>query len=761
MYSRFDIVWPDTVAAADHPTGVDALSYGLATLVMGEHVFRETLPVSSYATTRDCCCPHCGCNNRNHQNVEPTVPRSSRLGNLRLGNYYARYTRKFSVGNGPSMWVQEYSILKETGKMLGTLVALAVARMVNLESFIWDMPTGVMRDVFLALGSLADRPGHECRLENVWIRWHDNSDNPIARGLLSLPANATLRLQQRYGHVEYPTFSVLPPLKSLSVLDIDEPAYLDEMAVLIERSRHKLRELRIGMAIRYNLTDWVMPAGNRQLPTAPSERPTPGWPRVGGVLSILLSKGDDQEKSTSSRQDQATISKEQSEVTNAQTNVQWESNINEQQLSSVTQLLTDLAVDDRTLGPGNGPAQAVTSDVIEQPEPRVLSASTPVPEKATYSESSTPTETPDTRLKLEVFELERVYISAPVLLNALNWRQLTTLTLLHCDDHEQLWRGLRRQFSPSSTGELEDIKKANFSAAQYPLRLKHLHTDRVSPYLILFLKEAIAPNSMESVYFQEGNMYESIVGIDAIYRHVLRRQRRSLQKVLIDRSRRYEATPSSNHGHWRNWMLPPSALAFVTSGQMPRLRELGIGMDRRDWVCLSPLFMVFRLTVNAQHFFLQRLPNMPALRTLYLPNMYDPTLAVGRKHRELALQILDIVTLRPEIKLCYVGIEDKCFEILESSAQKEKRRSDEGSYVDGYDSEADSEDPDENEEEGDHDGEDPEDEDWHSSSDEADGSAEEDEQNSVRSCSKMAFKIREILFYDDKVSIFKARHCQL
>lgn len=33
--------------------------------------------------------------------------------------------------------------------------------------------------------------------------------------------------------------------------------------------------------------------------------------------------------------------------------------------------------------------------------------------------------------------------------------------------------------------------------------------------------------------------------------------------------------------------------------------------------------------------------------------------------QELALQILDIVTLRPEIELCYVGILEKCFEILE------------------------------------------------------------------------------------------------
>src|SRR3954470_23939429 len=36
IYSRFDIVWPDAHATADPRTGVDALTYGLATLCMGD-----------------------------------------------------------------------------------------------------------------------------------------------------------------------------------------------------------------------------------------------------------------------------------------------------------------------------------------------------------------------------------------------------------------------------------------------------------------------------------------------------------------------------------------------------------------------------------------------------------------------------------------------------------------------------------------------------------------------------------------------------
>src|SRR5699024_4943969 len=124
-------------------------------------------------THRSSGCQHCGCSD--HRHAESSAVGTAKL---RRGNYFAQYTRKFSVGNGPSDWVQEYSITKETGKMLGTLVALAVARMVNLEAFVWDMPTGVLRDVWIALASLANRPGHDCRLERVWVRWHDNSDNP-------------------------------------------------------------------------------------------------------------------------------------------------------------------------------------------------------------------------------------------------------------------------------------------------------------------------------------------------------------------------------------------------------------------------------------------------------------------------------------------------------------------------------------------------------------------------------------------------------
>lgn len=56
---------------------------------------------------------------------------------------------------------------------------------------------------------------------------------------------------------------------------------------------------------------------------------------------------------------------------------------------------------------------------------------------------------------------------------------------------------------------------------------------------------------------------------------------------------------------------------------------------------------------------------MPQLRSLNIPNVTDYP-GGGFEPRELAHQILDIVTLRREIRLCYVGISSKCFEILET-----------------------------------------------------------------------------------------------
>ncbi|EHL03388.1 hypothetical protein M7I_0610 [Glarea lozoyensis 74030] len=195
--------------------------------------------------------------------------------------------------------------------------------MVNLEAFVWDMPTGVLRDVWLALSSLPRWSSDEdCRLERVWVRWHDNSDPANATVAQPSGSAATTTPQMLSGStmtaigwtlppgftntptaprsyalspVEYPTLSVLPPLKSLSVLDIDELDYLDEMSVLIAKSKDRLRELRVGISQKAITRDFAIPWDGQDLHQVDHKAQWPGAStvgerRLGGVLGILLGR---------------------------------------------------------------------------------------------------------------------------------------------------------------------------------------------------------------------------------------------------------------------------------------------------------------------------------------------------------------------------------------------------------------------------------------------------------------------------------------
>lgn len=566
MYSRFDIVWPDAISSSDHPAGVDALSYGLATLVMGEDIFQQ-LPSRDRLTR----CPHCGCGER-HPSDQLVSPDRR----MRRGNYYAQYTRKFSVGNGPLVWVQEYSVTKETGKMLGTLVALAVARMVNLESFTWDMPTGVLRDVWIALASLADRPGHECRLEKVWVRWHDNCEHlrtvpgtPTASSLalpggLASPVNVPPSLQ-KYGHVEYPTLSILPPLKSLSVLDVDEPSYLDEMGVLIERSRARLKELRIGISPKVCKADWLKPVGDDW--SSQQDATVPGWPRVGGVLGILSRK---------------------SGLTHAATGVKEKA-----QDGHTGQTVQQVAVAPDTAEAADKDTGAVNAGGLDGASPAERPDGKPPQQSIRSVESCSSSVSGSDRsrrkLKLETLELERVHISAPVMLRVLDWTRISRLTILRCEDHEKLWRSLRRHYTPTPRpGRPLGAKEGKGKISQeYLLRVKHLHTDTVSHSLLLFIQDAIAPNSLENLVLQEAPQYDSVVSIDAIHRSVIRKHRLSLRKLLIDSTERVSTVVTDMHiPRWRRWMFTREVISYITSGRMPQLRELGMTMHSKDWVGL-------------------------------------------------------------------------------------------------------------------------------------------------------------------------------
>ena len=56
-----------------------------------------------------------------------------------------------------------------------------------------------------------------------------------------------------------------------------------------------------------------------------------------------------------------------------------------------------------------------------------------------------------------------------------------------------------------------------------------------------------------------------------------------VRKVLIDASDRHDGTDNMSN-KWKKWIFNPDMIAFVTSGRMPQLRELGMAIRYQDWV---------------------------------------------------------------------------------------------------------------------------------------------------------------------------------
>jgi hypothetical protein len=634
---------------------VDALTYGLATLVMGDDAFPHQ--------ARRRYSPRESVNGPQHSSDTP-YPVARR----RFGNYYAQFTKKFSLGNGPPTWVQEYMITKEGGKMLGTLVALAVARMINLETFVWDMPTGVLRDVWLALSSLADRAdGEECRLERLWVRWHDNTIDspgplpapPMILNNVPVPPNTVhpsglgavhtpivvpspfpASTASAIDRVEHPTFSVIPPLKSLSVLDIDELPYLDEMSILIARSQKKLRELRVGIASHVQSKDWVTAwegDGIQQVDysTTSTAASSISEKRLGGVLGILVGRVHNIRQSEQTSTNLPSATSLPPTLTSGTTTAR----VGPAELPPVSALplqpdreaenldddQDDSAYDEATLAESIALATAgidITSTL--PPVPQQVQASpiatsmfskhgsrVPLPSKPSQLIAHESKEQPQDpaepvlkgKLRLEVLELERVPLSVSVLLKAFDWSVLTTLTLLNCNNHEQLWKALRRTYTPraaypSGSPSSRAYKASYTLRSEFSLSLKKIHTNTVSPSLIAFLKETLAPNTLEVLFLQESRTYTSSVTVDAIYRGPLRRHRTSLKKLMIDSSVK-GADGTTIRDTWRRWMLNREIITFITSGRMSSLRELAVSVDYKDWVSLLPLCSAILLTNSA------------------------------------------------------------------------------------------------------------------------------------------------------------------
>lgn len=616
IYARFDIVWPDAHNTAEPRTGVDALTYGLATLVMGQEVFANAQHHTGLIEPRycqSCVCDHC-------QTVKSEAARAAPSNrSFRRGNYFSRFTRKFSLGNGPPDWVQEYLITKEAGKMLGTLVALSVARMPNLETFIWDMPTGILRDVWISLASLGDCG--TSRLEKIWIRFHDNRETfsegtpqpipipqPTQNQLGTTPTASTqpqtqdststpvpTLLQNSYRRTEHPNFSILSPLRSLNVLEMDEPAYLDEISVLIEKSLKTLRELRIGVASTASVSGWA---------SLDSEVSSPDT-IAGGVLGLMMSKIYNPNLAFRPKRSYLPVAEllaSRPETADVEA---------PPELSAFSSDLfpTPSQPSIGSLEPIPGPTLVESEDslldydvtvsgsgFIELPLPVEASSSEYPPKvekvedhgKSKPGRSEYPVEntvTPEAakpkRLQLETMEMERVIIDIKIIQESIDWSTITSLTLLQCGRHEELWKALRVAYTPRSISFTKQLLNPSV-ISDYRLSLKRIHTDSVSPALISFLKETLSPDSLQCMFLQDGREYKSLVTIESIFRGPLRRHRGSLTKVMIDSA--IGKPDNTRNLKRKKWIVKRDFLAFITSGKMKCLKELAISVEYKDWV---------------------------------------------------------------------------------------------------------------------------------------------------------------------------------
>lgn len=717
----------------------------------------------------------------------------------------------------------------------------------------WDMPTGVLRDIWIALSSLGDY--EVSQLKKVWIRFHDNqaalqeagleqsntmSHNPSAhiapnQDLHNPPAHPSVVIADIAArieglvfsdhHVEKPNFSVLPPLQSLTVLAIDELAYLDEMSILIERSHDRLRELRLGMATKMNSSGFEV------------EDPRLKCYCNGGELALLMSKicalpdtrkvedktdgldadsnllvaSDVQLGQSAAANSTAFSARPTSPPTEPSEAASYESSgeaqspqqpfhTDDPDLASIDPALTQASKLSRETEPlVRGPAlnsPNVTtqhpSTFVEysakEPENREVDVAAEAQHNATkdYKILGIDTTVPEDnikKLRLETLELEGVMLNIHVLKKGIDFRILTSLTLLHCQDTESLWKDLKRSYAPKghrpkslvvsiptqsaginpSQPRLRRIPSLSSltKPPEYQVNLKRIHTDTVSTALISFLSLTLAPNSLEWLFLQDSAAYFSPVTIDAIHKGPLRRHRSSLTKVMINSA---FASPENRFASVdsRKWMLTREILTFITSGRVAKLRELTVVVEYKDW-----------------HYFLQRIPQVPHLRSLYIPYICDHVYGSSLNIKELAMGVVDVVSLRPEIELCYLGISHKCFEIMEV---KDKAKRNGPPYAPGavaaqHTDEDDDDDYDDSESQDDND-EDEDNNDGHdaqpslsAAAPAADPTADSDDEelgmeipssdDDEAERKKVKLKLREILFYDDKVSIFKARHARL
>ncbi|CAM1506737.1 Fc.00g063780.m01.CDS01 [Cosmosporella sp. VM-42] len=749
IHSSFDIVWPDESDIFANQ-GVDALTHGLATFTLGSQ-FGRTI----------------------HK-----LHRHPRTGRSVFRTNYAHFTRNFCMGNGPTRWVSDYSINTESGKMLNTLVALAIQKMVNLEVFKWDMPTGLSSDVFMALASLDDQPDeHPCRLEQVWVRWHDSrfndsssssspafvddgplppppaqppsppSSGPESIGSLNLnPHPSRRRVPYWENEAQYPTFSVLPPLKSLTVLDINQLAYLDELSILIERSRPALKELRLSVAAKCKDQDFIQVKGDQHnLQQVDHEARWPGESniggrRLGGVLGVVLGRVYDLRKNWPRQTKDETSPTELPVQTlspdvGASTNVEMSGGLD-----------TGLEIEELDCPDGTH-----VGDCSQNPstfgDERTNSCAPKEHEE--FKDPPESREGPGDKLTLERLELGRIPLHTRLCAQAFDWTVLSSLTILQCPGQEKLWRALRQQFRPTlinTRPRRGSSRQSSRETWQYHLKLKSLHVDVTTFSLMNFLKETLAPNSLEVLFLHDRRRTTTPpVPIGQVFAGPIKRQHSSLKKLLLD-STHPDKVANIGDSRRMSWALTTEMVLYVTSGRMESLRELSVSIDSSDW-----------------HTFLQRLPNIPHLTSLNFPSVGRVSAIVDSE--ELGLQVVDVITLRPETRLRFLGIRNVRFEIVEShhrfpGSEVGSAASDDGSSVSTWSG---SHPPSSDEAVDDEEEIPPSDNDSEVESHSSRRVTSEDvsSRDPVQPEPTTTYRLREILSCDDKVAIFKARHGKL
>jgi hypothetical protein len=139
---------------------------------------------------------------------------------------------------------------------------------------------------------------------------------------------------------------------------------------------------------------------------------------------------------------------------------------------------------------------------------------------------------------------------------------------------------------PGSKG-LNPHKTVPPGSLQYYLALKRIHTDVASPALINFIKDTLAPNTLEAVFLHDRRPSSApSVTMDEIFRSVIMRHRASLRQLLLN-STPHSARAGGLGARARFWAPNTDMLLYLTSGRMSQLRELAIVLHDRDWVRLS------------------------------------------------------------------------------------------------------------------------------------------------------------------------------